>query len=322
VESRSYNDFDEFAEDVSSFDGRILLNHPSKPKWTISHIDLGEVHIQVGLLGSGNIVEGTSWDGYLVYLPLTGACRKILNGSEIDMHSLLLFEPGSDICLSSAFEHSWCSIFVPTDVWTRVSNPLILSLGGEKGACRVTRPNRQLAMQGRSLVRDIQFAAATCLQFESTPAATIAAERAMKFVSRVVGEKPIGEPHRGGRPRISRKEIFYRCKELLDEQEGKHVAVSDLTKIARVSERTLETAFKEYLGEVPRRYLQLRHLKQIRCALRASKVDERTVTEILADHGEYEFGRFAGRYHSQYGELPSQTLNSRLNIMLSQRASA
>jgi len=33
VESRSYNDFDEFAEDVSSFDGRILLNHPSKPKW-------------------------------------------------------------------------------------------------------------------------------------------------------------------------------------------------------------------------------------------------------------------------------------------------
>jgi AraC family ethanolamine operon transcriptional activator len=310
VDTRSYTDFDEFAEEVTAFDGRILLNHPNKPKWTISHIDLCGVHIQSSLVGSGSIVEGVSWDGYVVYLPLSGACKKILNGTEIDKHSLLLFEPGSDFFLSSASEHIWCSIFVPIDVWTRAGNPLILSLGGEKGSCRVTRPNRQLAMQGRSLVRDIQFAASTCPQFESTPAATIAAEKAVKFVSRVVGEIPNGEPHRDGRPRISRIEIIRRCKELLDEQEGKPVSVSEMTKIARVSERTLETAFKEYFDEGPRRYMQLRHLKQIHCALRASHIDEKTVTEILTDHEEYEFGRFAGHYHRLYGELPSQTLRA------------
>jgi AraC family ethanolamine operon transcriptional activator len=310
VDTRSYIDFDEFAEDVTAFDGRILLNHPNKPKWTISHTDLCGVHIQSSLVGSGSIVEGVSWDGYVVYLPLSGACKKILNGTEIDKHSLLLFEPGSDFFLSSAFEHSWCSIFVPIDVWASAGNSLILSLGEEKGVCRVTRPNRQLVMQGRSLVRDIQFAAATCPQFESTPAAIIAAEKAMKFVSRVVGEIPNGEPHRDGRPRISRMEILRRCEELLDEQEGKPVSVSELTKIARVSERTLETAFKQYFDEAPRRYLQLRRLKHIHCALRASHVEEKTVTEILTDHEEYEFGRFAGHYHRLYGELPSQTLRA------------
>ena len=77
-----------------------------------------------------------------------------------------------------------------------------------------------------------------------------------------------------------------------------------------MSERTLETAFKEYFDEVPARYLQLRRVKLIHSALRATKVGEKSVTEILADHGEWEFGRFAGNYYGLYGELPSQTLRA------------
>ena len=310
LETRTFDDFDEFAEAIGSFDGRILLNNPNTPEWTRSHFELGGIHIQIGVVGSGNIVEGTSWDGYMVYLPLTGACKKVLNGSEISKHSLLIFEPGSDICLTSAYEHSWCSIFVPTDVWTRAGNSLGLSLGGEKGACRLTRPNRQLVMQGMSLVRDLQFAAANCSQFESTPAATIAAAEAMEFVSLIVGEGKIHEPHQKGRRRISRQEIIRRCNGLFEERDGEHISVRELTARAEVSERTLETAFKELYGEVPTRYLQLRQLNQIHSALRAAEAYKKTVTEILADHGVHEFGRFAGHYRRLYGELPSKTLNA------------
>jgi AraC family ethanolamine operon transcriptional activator len=310
LETRSFDDFDEFAETVTSFDGRILLNNPSTPEWTSSHFDLGGIHIQIGLVGSGTIVEGESWDGYLIYLPLTVACRKIINGTDIDKHSILMMEPRSDICLSSAVEHNWCSIFVPIDVWTRAGNSLELSLDGEKGACRLTRPNRKLVMQGMSLVRDLQFAAATCPQFEYTPAATIAAAEAMKFVSLIFGERKIDKPHRKGRRRISRQEIIRRCNGLFEEREGDHISVRELTARAEVSERTLGTVFKEFYGEVPTRYLQLRQLKQIHSELRAAEADKKTVTEILADHGEYEFGRFAGYYRSLYGELPSKTLNA------------
>jgi AraC family ethanolamine operon transcriptional activator len=83
-----------------------------------------------------------------------------------------------------------------------------------------------------------------------------------------------------------------------------------LATAAGVSVRTLETAFKEYFDEVPSHYLQLRRIKQIHSALCAAKVGEKTVTEILADHGEWEFGRFAGNYRSLYGEFPSQTLQA------------
>jgi len=311
VETRSFGDFDEFAGAVSSFDGRILLTHPSIPKWSISHLDLDGVHIQTAELGSGNIVEGQSWDGYMVYLPIPGAGKKILNGSEVSKDSFLIFEPCSEISLCSTVEHNWCSIFVPTDVWTRAGYPLKLSLGGEKGACHVTRPNRQLYMHGRSLVRDIQLAATTCPQFETTPAMKIAATEAAKFVFRIASGSHIDEPAKtGGRPQISRQKIIRRCNRLLNKSEDRHVSVEELTAAAGVSERTLETAFKEYFDEVPSHYLQLRCIKQIHSALCAAKVGEKTVTEILADHGEWEFGRFAAKYHSLYGELPLQTLQA------------
>jgi len=311
VETRSFDDFDEFAEAVSSFDGRITLTHPSIPKWSVSHLNLDGVHIQTGVLGSGNIVEGQSWDGYMVYLPIPGAGKKILNGSEVSKDSLLIFEPCSEISLCSTSEHDWCSIFVPTDVWTRAGYPLKLSLGGEKGACQVTRANRQLYMHGRSLVRDIQLAATTCPQFETTPAMKNAAAEAAKFVFRIASESHIDEPTKTvGRPRISRQRIIRRCNRLLNKSEDRHVSVGELTAAVGVSERTLETAFKEYFDEVPSRYLQLRHFKQIHSALRAAEVGEKTVTEILADHGEWEFGRFARNYSKLYGELPSQTLRA------------
>lgn len=308
MEARSYNDFDAFTQDVSSFDGRILLNHPCRSEWSISHIDLGGIHIQIGLVGSGNIVEGKSWDGFMLYLPLTGACRKTINGEEIGKHSFLMFEPGSEHYLCSASEHSWCSIFVPTDVWTRAGYPYELRSGGEKGRCRVTRPDRLIDAQTRSLVRDIEFAAGTCPNFETTQAATVAAAKAADLVSLFAGARRNGEPHRCGRPRIPRQEIIRRCTALLEEREGEHVSTMELAAKAEVSERTLETAFKEYFGEAPTRYLQLRQLHQIHRALRTAYADETSVTKVLMDHGEYELGRTAGRYHQLYGELPSQTL--------------
>jgi len=311
VETRTFNEFDEFAEAVSSFDGRIVLSHPSTPRWRINHLDLDGVHIQTAEVGSGNIVEGESWDGYMVYLPLFDAGRKILNGSEVGKDSLLIFEPRSQISLCNAAEHEFCSIFIPTDVWTRAGFPLKLSLGGEKGACQVTRPNRQLHTQGRSLVRDIQIAAATCPRFETTAAMKIAKAEAARFVFHIVSEGHVDESvETAGRPRISRKKIIRRCDRLLDKSDDRHVSVAELTAAAGVSERTLETVFEEYFEETPAHYLQLRRIKLIHSALRAAKVGEKSVTEILADHGEWEFGRFAGNYRRLYGESPSQTLQA------------
>jgi hypothetical protein len=52
-------------------------------------------------------------------------------------------------------------------------------------------------------------------------------------------------------------------------------------------------------------------LHQVHRALSAADTDSVSVTEVIAQHGEWDFGRFAARYRRLFGELPSQTLGKK-----------
>jgi transcriptional regulator GlxA family with amidase domain len=95
---------------------------------------------------------------------------------------------------------------------------------------------------------------------------------------------------------------------LLEERHRKTVSVEDLADAANVSKRTLRTAFNEYYGVGPARYLQLKQLHRIHRALRESDPEATSVTQTLVQLGEWEFGRVASRYKTLFGEFPSETL--------------
>jgi AraC family ethanolamine operon transcriptional activator len=96
--------------------------------------------------------------------------------------------------------------------------------------------------------------------------------------------------------------------ERLEQRVGDPVHVGELAAAADVSERTLRTAFHEYFGVGPVRYLLLRQLHQVHRALSGADPEEATVSKILVEHGEWEFSRFASRYRQLFGESPSETL--------------
>jgi AraC family ethanolamine operon transcriptional activator len=168
-----------------------------------------------------------------------------------------------------------------------------------------------LANTFATLVREVIEAANTCADFEASPAAEAVAEIALTVVSEVAKEPKSQEDTQQGRPRIPRREVIRRCKQLFEERRRQPIRVSHLAAAAGVSERTLETAFKEYFGVCPKRYLLVRQLHSMRHALQAADPDAESVTEILIRHGEWEFSRFARRYRDLFGELPSATLKSR-----------
>ncbi|MGB5636772.1 MAG: helix-turn-helix domain-containing protein [Waterburya sp.] len=80
---------------------------------------------------------------------------------------------------------------------------------------------------------------------------------------------------------------------------------------AQVSERTLRTAFNEYFGVGPIRYLQLRQLNQVHHALGAADPEAVSVSDVLFRNGVWELSRFASRYRRLFGELPSETLRTK-----------
>ena len=318
MKSQYFRDFDEFANSVRDVESTMMLQNPVRLIWSINHLYLPEIHVQLGRLGSGNIVEGQSWsNGYLLYLPLTGTCEYLANGTVVDKDSFMILEPGCDFCISTKTEHDWCSIFVPTHNLARGSNLVESSLGSKKMTCRVSRHNRQLATQFQKLVHQIFTTAAANWEFESSPAGMCVEAELMKVASLVIGKRQGGKPYPEGRPKLPREEIIRRSKELLEERDGEPILVGELADRAEVCERTLRRAFKEYFGVGPVRYLQLRQLHQVKRALRAADAEAVSVTDVLVRHGFWQFGRFALRYRQLFGELPSETLQTKRSAVKS-----
>jgi AraC family ethanolamine operon transcriptional activator len=154
-------------------------------------------------------------------------------------------------------------------------------------------------------------AAANCGQFESAPAATAAAAELLKVASLIVSQRPAGGSGQEGRPRVPREAIIRRSKQLLDEREEEPVLVGEMAAAAEVPERTLRRTFHECFGVGPVRYLQLRQLHQVYRAAKAADPEVVTVSDVLIQHGVWEFSRFAARYRRLFGELPSETLRTK-----------
>jgi AraC family ethanolamine operon transcriptional activator len=311
MQTHTFEDFDAFSASVRDANFGMLLQNLNSRIWSIDHVDMGGIHVQLGRLGSGNITEGQAEsDRLLLYAPLDDDCEHAINGEVITKNAFALLAPGRDFCLNIKPEHAFFSIAVPLDMFAHDDDPAESLFSLENMTSGVTRENRELASRLRQTVRHVMTAAASCPQFESEAAAKSAAADLLKISGLVVGQRPTGQARHEGRPKVSRREIIDRSMALLETRDGEPVLVGELATAAEVSERTLRRAFNEYYGTGPVRYLQLRQLNQVRRTLHAANPDEVTVTDVLAGHGEWEFSRFAKRYRRLFGEHPSQTLQS------------
>ena len=306
MQAQYFQDFDAFVEKVRGVDSVMLLQNPQRRFWSINTIKLPEVNIQLGRLGSGNIVEGQSWSsGYLLYMPLTDSCSYAANGTVLDQNSFVILEPGCEFCISTKVEHDWCSIFVPSQLFDHIE-----SSDSKNMTCRVTRVNFQLTHQLQEILRQIMIAAEHA-KFESSFAAKCAEAELLKVVSLLIEQQQRTESQKKRRPKVSRQEIILHCRTLIEERDSESILVGELATNSGVSERTLRTAFNEYYGVGPIRYLQLRQIHLVHLALRVANPETESVTDVLLRHGQWEFGRFAKLYQQLYGELPSETLRAK-----------
>ena len=61
----------------------------------------------------------------------------------------------------------------------------------------------------------------------------------------------------------------------------------------------------------PMRYLKVRRLNAVRQLLKASVPESCTIVTLANQFGFYSKGHFARDYKAMFGELPSETLQSR-----------
>ncbi|GAG23177.1 unnamed protein product, partial [marine sediment metagenome] len=61
MQSRHFRDFDAFSSAVRDVDAVMMLQNPVRRLWTIDQVNIAGIDVQLGQVGSGNLIEGQSW---------------------------------------------------------------------------------------------------------------------------------------------------------------------------------------------------------------------------------------------------------------------
>jgi AraC family ethanolamine operon transcriptional activator len=215
----------------------------------------------------------------------------------------MILEPGADFCIAATGAHRRSSVFMPYEV---------LSANGVR-AVRTVPHSRLLepSNAGRSLQLLIEKLYAAFRYAPDAFGAPSTMEATKLRVAEAVGLALICNRDANtlpGRPTVPRTQIMQTALDVIDGCCGESLSVCKLANMSGVSERTLRTAFNEYFGVGPTRYLKIRTLREARKLLKAADPFATTVTDIAVGLGVWEFGRFSRDYKMLFDELPSETL--------------
>jgi len=87
--------------------------------------------------------------------------------------------------------------------------------------------------------------------------------------------------------------------------------VRDICRVASVSERTLEYAFRERFGISPKSYLLAKRFNGVRRELNNCDPVSTTITNLATQWGFWHMSQFAADYKRLFGELPSETIGKK-----------
>lgn len=262
MQERAFTDFEAYTGAIEDADLRMMLPRLLRPRWEISALAVGGVHIQHGLEGGGNFTEGAGRDrSRVVFLPAAGSHRA--NGSPLDGGSVLVIEPRSEFAIAVQEPHAWFSVALPCDT-------VGLERSGVRFRSRVVAPGEKRVARIQSLLSQMLEAARVEPSVLTAPASVVRIKAKLLAACRPMLGSATNRLDAVGRPVIPRDHIIRSAITLVEQRPDFTVGIDDLAEAADVSVRTLQTAFVEYFGVPPLRYLTTRRLHEARRALRAA----------------------------------------------------
>ena len=105
-----------------------------------------------------------------------------------------------------------------------------------------------------------------------------------------------------------RFEMVQQACELIDKRIFERLSTRDVAEALAVTPRTLQRGFEDVFKTSVLDYTRARKLSAVRRELLESPCLKTTVSGVALKYGFAEFGRFSGRYHTMFDELPSETL--------------
>jgi AraC-like DNA-binding protein len=242
----------------------------------------------------------------LISLPLTGGSPQLWGGARADAETLITLGPGARVHTRTEGPSHWGAIWFPIDDFARYSQALTGKILTIPDFVCQWRPPAFASRLLRHILTDVVRAA------KIRPDMLTASEAAHGLDQQLIHaliECLSGRPMNGDIPmRRRRHALMDRFNRQVATDLLSQVRVASISEALGVSDRFLRRCCEEQLGMNPMRYLKLRRLHSVHCALQCADPATLRVSDVARRSGFRHLGRFAADYRDLFGESPSATL--------------
>lgn len=296
----AFTEYDGYAEAVRDVSVRMRMCSRQVSKWTLQYATVGSLAVQQGFEGGGSIAEGVNGsDAWSFYFQSRPGCA---NGQVLNEDQVFAAPPGSEFCLACKPSHEWLSAHIPACLLFPPTLELELT---SRARAQVLKPPPHVTRRFTSLVQRVLAMAESQPHLLDCPVALDSCRHELLSAGQ---ELFAGCQLVDGRHFDRWRNLTKSTLELAMNCPDQSLSIAELAQQTGVPERTLRTAFHRSYGLSPLEYLRIQRLHEARRLLRASCQDRTIVTQIAFGLGFWDLGRFAGRYHTLFGEHPSETL--------------
>ena len=300
----TFAEFDCYAEVIRNVELDVQLLRPHERRWSIQQLEVGQLHVQHAVEGSGLLTRGAvTADGWGLYLQVAGDPIP-MNGKGLSHDAVALLPPRSEFCFSGQGKVEWYSLYIPSALIDATCDA-----SGQVPAADV------VAIPGDLLRRlTAELLAASSLLEDGVPLdQAIRAQAAIegRIVStfiQILDESTQGHSLPNHKTSIDRQRVISTVIELVNDSDDGAYTVPELAETVGVSQRSLLSVFREQLGVSPQEFLISHRLHRARRSLLAASSSDMTVAAVAVQFGFFDLGRFATRYFGLFGESPSATL--------------
>lgn len=272
-------------------------------------VQLGPIMITHLSTGCRHFHQGASPPGMYTFAFLADGNQMVRwCGTLLDAARIPFFAPAQDFTASASPRFSVFTLSVDTAwlqqtaVWERFDvEP------GRRKLARAQNPRAVSRLRGTvseacGLLVSTPLTMETGAQFVSTITTDVISD-----LINVIGD---GAPILETVPAAARARAVRRAIAYMRENPSEALSVDEISKVAKVSERTLQRSFLEHFGVTPKAFFQGIRLTGVRDELLRHAPSEMLVRDAASRWGFWHLGQFARDYRQLFGELPSQTLAS------------
>ena len=296
---------------IDSMDGNYIQFTIPKAEVTSSHLEvvaLGEIQIlQHAFDFGGNAVGSTSPEIYS-FLFATGG-QVFSKGKPYLQNTLLFHPPGDEFFNHTSGPHCMLGIYIPKQIW---ENYLLAQFDDWKKLSPAMINVDPLKMQIlRCLVRDI--CEQQHLGYSLTPdkkAGEFLQRGLLHTLANIVWP---GNSSLQGHSGEKKFRMLLQAMRNIDSHLDLHLGMDEIAEDLHISRRGLQNLFVEQLCLSPLKFMNLRRLSLARQAIRTRHHEKTSIAEIAMRHGFWHFGRFAATYRKTFGELPSETISTKIS---------